>query len=146
MLYCYMMTGNFFAYSHIQYIGWGVEATSPLFPIIDEIFNQGYSINTIKIYIILTIFALLLAYARKIPLALTALGLGLVSLALTLGDRWPPSILRYITTLFPLAIILALMYDHNKLPGVRIWLLPLLAALQSLMLVFWILAWTGLII
>ncbi len=146
MLYCYIMTGNFFAYSHIQYIGWGVEAVSPMFPIMDELFDQRYSANMIKIYIVLSISALLLTYIRKIPFGLTALGLGLISVALTLGDRWSPSILRYIATLFPLAIILALIYDRDKLPGVRIWLLPALAALQALMLVFWVLSWTKLII
>lgn len=146
MLYCHVMTGDLFAYSRIQYIGWGVEATSPLFPIVDELFNQRFSINTIKIYLILSILALFLVHIRKIPLSLSVLGLSLLSLALTLGDRWPPSILRYIATLFPLALIFTLIYSNKRIPGVKLWLIPVLAGLQAVMLVFWILSWTKLII
>lgn len=144
MLYCYLMTGDLFAYSRIQYIGWGVTATSPLYPIINELFYQRYSINTIKIYIVLLFFVVTAYTWKKIPIPLSILSILLLLTALSLGDRWPPSILRYTATMFPIALsltVLATKYVKLKVP-----LIASLAAVQSLMLVFWVLSWTKLII
>ncbi|GAB3622870.1 hypothetical protein GCM10027418_09520 [Mariniluteicoccus endophyticus] len=139
MAYCFAMTGDWFAYPHLQHAGWGVTSGPPL-GLVDGLFDYGRPF--VKAWSVVLMAAILLAGVRLLPASYQVLGWILLVVPLMIGDNWQQSIWRYAVEVFPVAWIAA----HWLRDRVRQIAMTVSAALQGVLLLAWTSAWTRMIV
>ncbi|NNG21263.1 hypothetical protein HJ590_17215 [Naumannella sp. ID2617S] len=142
MLYCRHFTGDLFAYSHLQYAGWGVVASPPT-DFWVALTGEHISRPMIKAISVLVMGSILLLGVRLLPIAYQVLGWLLLLVPLMIGDMWQQSIWRYAVELFPMAWVLAhwLRRPRTETAGVAV-----SSALQGVLLLTWAISWTRMIV
>lgn len=98
MVYCWAMTGDLFAYTHLQYSGWGVEGHPPTEWV--EFLAHPLGAETLKAWLILAFLALIVVGVRVVSPGYTLYSILGLALPLTFGLWWQ-STLRYLCVLFP---------------------------------------------
>lgn len=146
MLYCRQLTGDLFAYTHLQRYAWTVNAENPitswLFYTAPE--RTLLDLNTVRTWAVLALVLLVLAGIGVMPLGFTVMGLGLLLAPLTAGEPWPRSIFRYFAVVFPLWFSFG--WFTRRFPSWEPAVLGTLAALQGIFIVGWTYPMTILIV
>lgn len=137
MLYCRQLTGDLFAYTHLQRYAWTVRAENPITSWLyyTDPSRITLDLNTVRTFAVLGLLLLLLAGIRVMPLGFTVMGLGLLLAPLTAGEPWPRSIFRYFAVIFPLWFLVA--WFNRRFPHWEAATLGTLAALQGIFIVGW---------
>jgi len=130
--YCYYLTGDFFAYIHIESSGWGHSPSNPL-----KILYRGISgdnVNEIFLsYFVLTLLLALIVFYKKIGFSYFLLGIYSILLPLSANNNLP-SMPRYTLVIFPFYILLAKLARNENTDRC---LTLFLAVLQGCLMVFW---------
>ena len=133
-LYCYYLTGDFFAYATIQSIGWGHTLTNPLVIIINSLLSNDFYYYSHAIFAIFAIGFLLFSI-NKIRFSWWIYGLMFAIIPLMSGQKTVYGLLRYELVVFPFFIILAKISKDNR--ELEELLVICLALLQGFLMVFW---------
>lgn len=145
MGWCKAMTGDAFAYSHLQQAGWGITMVPPWQPFIDTLAQDSPDrIEVYKLVFVLLLVALLVLCLRVLPVAYGVAGLAVLLVAMSIGAPWHQSILRYAAVEFP--VVLLAVAAAKRWPRLEmIWVAPMIAA-QTVMMMLWTLPYTMVII
>lgn len=145
MAWCLAMTGDAFAYSHLQQSGWGITMVAPWQPFIDTLSQDSPdTIEVYKLVFVLVLVALLILCLRALPVAYGVAGLAVLLVAMSIGAPWHQSILRYAAVEFP--VVLLAVAATRRWPRLEmIWVAPMIAA-QTVMMMLWTLPYTMVII
>lgn len=131
--YCYHLTGDFFAYSHVQAAGWGYHLSNPLHVLYKGLTARDFYFRVNGLFALVSVL-LVVASLPKVGLAYWLLGMGLILIPLSSGYVFLQSISRYLLPVFPLYIFLA---GVTSQPRARDLVLIVLALLQGFYMVFW---------
>lgn len=143
-VWAWSVTGYWDTYSRVQANIWKVEAGSPLDPLVQVFGDLTYDGPTMKLVFVLALIALLIAGSRLIPLHLAVWGVILLSVPLAIGSPWPNSLLRYVSGVFPLALLAVAVLRRR--PVLQTGLVAGLAAFQGALFLSWELYWSRAII
>jgi len=141
MAYCRVMTGDWFAYTHVQWSGWWVSLQSPVrwVPPLLGPPDQEF----VKAWLVLAAVALLALAIRRVPVPYVVWGALLLVTPLAAG-LWAQSILRYLVVIFTVALLGAWVF--MRWPRLRGLVWGALAVVQALLLITWQLTWTYMIV
>lgn len=137
MVYCRQLTGDLFAYTHLQRYAWTVRAENPITSWLyyTDPSRVLLDMNTVRTFTVLALLLLLLAGIKVVPLGFTVMGLGLLLAPLTAGEPWPRSIFRYFAVIFPLWFLFG--WFNRRFPSWEPATLGTMAALQGILIVGW---------
>ena len=132
--YCYYLTGDFLAFAHIQFTGWGHQLSNPVI----LLWNSLTGLNPVHyahaVLVIATLAFLLINY-KKIKIAYVLYSLIFIVIGMTMSERVFYGILRYSLVIFPLFILLSKV--TNKKPHLDQLVTIALVLLQGFLMVFW---------
>lgn len=133
MAYCWVRTGNAFAYTDSEYAFWGITFHNPLTYILT-------TLSQLKTILILVEMALLVILWRTVRLSLVIYGILFALAAVTPGSYFAAmSELRYTAILFPVAIAIAALAEKPQLTP-YVW--ATLGIVQGMLFIMWVNWWT----
>ncbi|HUR75136.1 MAG TPA: glycosyltransferase family 39 protein [Sporichthya sp.] len=144
MGWCWWRTGDPLAYNHLQHAGWRIGLESPLRVVSDTFADGASPMLAVKLVFVVGVLVALAAAARVLPVGHAVLGLLLLLLPLSIGDRWPQSILRYLAVVYPVALVA--VEGARRRPVVAPYLVAAGVGLQAAFLIIWCYSFTGQII
>jgi len=118
--YCFLLTGDFLAYSHVQQAAWHHGFSNPILVIFTSV-TAGASSAVINALFLLAGLAAVLAAIRRLPLAYSLYAIAVMLAAPATG--MVAGSIRYVSAIFVLPIILAmatkrdLYWRYSCLPG-----------------------------
>jgi Gpi18-like mannosyltransferase len=133
-IYLYYLTGDFFAYMHIEESGWAQQYTNPLLNLISNAFslNPYYLFGA---YFTLACLILLILFYKKINISYLLLGLLAIIVPLSTYNWSIICMERYTVVIFPLFIIFAIIGKNRYIDTFQT---ILLAILQGALMIFWV--------
>ena len=132
-LQCYLVTGDFLAFAHIQQTGWGHELTNPLM-VLWRSLGDGNILHLCNGIFSISMISIICIGIRQIPLAYWLMAMILMIFPPLAGHTCMNSMLRYSLVVFPIYILCAKIPVHS-------WYYQLivisLSMLQGALMVFW---------
>lgn len=132
MLYCWVRTGDLFAYNHSQLVGWGTSLHDPLAYLV-------HHLNRLSELIILAELAVVIAAWRKLRLSYIVYSVTYILMSVSIGEFSNSSSLRYASITFPVAIAAAYLARNKTLNDLTI---IAMALANSALFILWANWWT----
>lgn len=130
MAYNYHLLGDYLGFANIQ--------EGNMYNPLSVLWNGLSSRWTLPVVLTSLMILLQLFFAKKLRLSYWVYGAIFTLIPIITGAHYLPSLLRYMTVVFPIAIILALVTKHKAIDdGLTIGL----ALLQGLLMVLWVNCW-----
>lgn len=132
-LQCYLVTGDFLAFAHIQFTGWGHEWSNP-FTVLRNSLTTNNLLHNFQGIFTFAMLVILLVGAKRIGTTFFLTGMILLLLPIISGGDSLHGMLRFSLVAFPLYISLAKLFEDRpsgQLLGLG------LALLQGFLMVFW---------
>ena len=133
MLQCYLLTGDFLAFYHIQKSGWFQNPSNPI-SVIWRLINSDRVDFAFNALFAIVVFLILIARFRKISPSFLLWSMFLMLIPLSSAGV-PSCLSRYCLVVFPIYIILARMFPQDKA-----WhqaAVIFMTLLQGFLMVFW---------
>ncbi|MBN1871481.1 MAG: glycosyltransferase family 39 protein [Candidatus Omnitrophica bacterium] len=141
--FCYLRTGNFFAYTYTKQIGWKMKMGNPLHNLYLCFQSNSHTLLYNAIFIVALILILTI-FIKRIGISYWLVSMTIIVVTLMYGKgntilltdhvSTVPSFIRYSSAIFPIYILLAMLGENRYVDEAMTWFL---AILQGFIVAFW---------